>query len=38
LDEPDLITEEVLREEIVVVLPSDHRLAKMKRLSTSIDG
>ena len=30
VEEPDLISEEILREEIVVVLPAKHRLAKMK--------
>ena len=33
LEEPDLVCEEVLREEIVVVLPAKHRLARMKRVS-----
>lgn len=33
VEEPDLVSEEVLREEIVVVLPAKHRLAKMRRVS-----
>jgi LysR family transcriptional regulator, hca operon transcriptional activator len=33
LEEPDLVSEEILREEIVVVLPANHRLAKMKQVS-----
>jgi LysR family transcriptional regulator, hca operon transcriptional activator len=33
LSEPDLATEKVLREEIVAVLPADHELAKMRRVS-----
>jgi LysR family hca operon transcriptional activator len=36
LDEPDLETEEVLKEEIVVVLPAGHELAKMRRLSVQM--
>lgn len=35
-NEPTLTAEEVLREEIVVVLPSDHRLAKAKRVSMQV--
>lgn len=33
LNEPDLATEKVLREEIVAVLPAKHGLAKMRRVS-----
>jgi LysR family hca operon transcriptional activator len=33
LDEPDLTSREILRENIVVVLPSNHRLAKASRIS-----
>lgn len=33
LEEPDLVSEEILREEIVVVLPAQHRLTRMKRVS-----
>ena len=33
VEEPDLVSEEILREEIVVVLPAKHHLAKMKRVS-----
>jgi LysR family transcriptional regulator, hca operon transcriptional activator len=33
VDEPDLASEEILREQIVVVLPAKHRLARMKRIS-----
>ena len=33
VDELDITTEEILREKIVVVLPSSHHLAKMKRVS-----
>jgi LysR family hca operon transcriptional activator len=36
LEEPDLVSEEVLREEIVVVLPAKHRLAKTKRVSVQM--
>jgi LysR family transcriptional regulator, hca operon transcriptional activator len=37
-DEPDLTTEEVLREEIVVVMPAGHELAKMRRVSIQMLG
>jgi LysR family hca operon transcriptional activator len=33
VDEPDLLSEEILREQILVVLPKNHRLARMKRIS-----
>jgi LysR family transcriptional regulator, hca operon transcriptional activator len=33
VEEPDLVSEEILREEIVVVLPAKHPLAKMKRIA-----
>ncbi|MGH9436470.1 MAG: LysR substrate-binding domain-containing protein [Terriglobia bacterium] len=33
VEEPDLVSEEILREGIVVVLPAKHRLTKMKRVS-----
>jgi LysR family transcriptional regulator, hca operon transcriptional activator len=33
LDEPELTTKEILRENLVVVLPSNHRLAKTSRIS-----
>jgi LysR family transcriptional regulator, hca operon transcriptional activator len=33
VEEPDLASEEILREEIVVVLPAKHHLAKIKRIS-----
>jgi LysR family transcriptional regulator, hca operon transcriptional activator len=33
VDEPELQSEEILREDIVVVLPAKHHLAKMKRVS-----
>ena len=36
VEEPDLLSEEVLREEIVVVLPANHRLAKTKRVSVQM--
>jgi LysR family transcriptional regulator, hca operon transcriptional activator len=35
-NEPDLETEEILREEIVVVLPAKHDLAKMRRVSVQM--
>jgi LysR family hca operon transcriptional activator len=33
VEEPDLVSEEILREGIVVVLPAKHRLANTKRIS-----
>jgi len=33
VEEPDFASEEILREEIVVVLPAKHRLARTKRIS-----
>ncbi len=33
LSEPDLVTEEVLREKLVVVVPAHHRLARLKRIA-----
>lgn len=33
LDEPDITAEEIFREKIIVVMPSSHRLAKVRRVS-----